>query len=178
MRSSRRTIVVFALILLGAALQPPSSSTVLDEAKARAAAGRRAIFAIFHASWCGWCKQLDRFIQSPEIKPVIQKYFVTVHITVQEQREKVPLNTPGGDELMARLGGPAGLPFFAFLDGQGALIVNSIRPGEGGKRGENIGNPAKPYEIDWFLAMFRKAAPSMTPRETATLERWLRTHKK
>ena len=32
---------------------------------------------------------------------------------------------------MTRLGGPAGLPFFAFLDGQGALIVNSMRPGEG-----------------------------------------------
>ena len=97
---------------------------------------------------------------------------------MEEQGEKKALNTPGGDELVARLGGPSGLPFFAFLDSQGALLVNSIRPGEGGKRGENIGHPVKPFEIDWFLTMLRKGAPGMTPQETATLEGWLRAQKK
>lgn len=80
--------------------------------------------------------------------------------------------------MLARLGGPSGLPFFAFLDSQGALIVNSIRPGEKGKPGGNIGHPDKSYEIDWFLTMVGKAVPRITPEERATLERWLRTQKR
>ena len=95
-----------------------------------------------------------------------------------EQGAKKSLDTPGGDELMKRLGGPAGLPFFAFLDGQGALLVNSIRPGENGKPGGNIGHPFEPVEVDWFLKMLRKGAPGMTPEETAVLEKYLRAQKK
>lgn len=97
---------------------------------------------------------------------------------MQEDGEKKALNTPGGDELMKRLGGPAGLPFFAFLDVQGMPIVNSIRPGEGGKPGGNIGHPFEPFEVDWFLVMLRKGAPGMTPAETEPLEKWLRAQKK
>jgi thioredoxin-related protein len=182
MRIARRTIVIPAGVLLFAALaytqQPPSAADILDEAKAQAASGQRDIFAIFHASWCGWCRQLDKFIGSPEIAPVIQKYFVPIHITVLERDEKKALDTPGGDELMARLGGTEGLPFFAFLDGQGAPIVNSIRPGEGGKPGVNIGHPVEPYEIDWFMTMLHKAVPGITSQEAAPLEAWLRAQKK
>jgi len=101
-----------------------------------------------------------------------------VHVTVEEHGDNKALDTPGGDELFKRLGGPAGLPFFAFLDSRGKMIVNSIRPGENGKKGSNIGHPDKPYEIDWFLAMLGKAVPAMTPEETATLEKWLRSQKK
>ena len=97
---------------------------------------------------------------------------------MQEQGAKKALDTPGGDDLLARLGGPSGLPFFAFLDSRGALIVNSIRPGKDGRRGENIGHPVEPFEIDWFLTMLGQAATSMTPEEAATLEKWLRTQKK
>ena len=93
-----------------------------------------------------------------------------------ETGDKKPLNTPGGDELMKRLGGPAGLPFFAFPDGHGALIVNSLRPKEIG--GGNIGHPDKDYEIDWFLAMLDRGASRMLAEERATLEKWLRTQKK
>jgi hypothetical protein len=43
------------VFLLGAALAhaqaPPSATTLLDQAKTRAAASQRAIFAIFQASW-------------------------------------------------------------------------------------------------------------------------------
>jgi len=181
MRISRRSIVILPGVLLAAALacaqQPPSASSILDEAKARAA-GHRDIFLIFHASWCGWCKQLDKFIGSPEVEPVIRKYFVTAYITVQEEGDKKSLDTPGGDELLARVGGPSGLPFFAFLDPQGAPIVNSIRPGQGGKPGANIGHPVEPYEVDWFLTMLPKAVPGITPQEIAPLETWLRAQKK
>jgi hypothetical protein len=30
----------------------------------------------FGASWCGWCKKLDNFNQTPEVSAVLQKSFV------------------------------------------------------------------------------------------------------
>ena len=102
-----------------------------------------------------------------------------VHVTVQEQKEKASLNSPGGDELMAKLGGKdGGLPFYAFLDAHGEALVNSLRPGGGNASSANIGYPAKPEEIDWFMAMLRKAVPAMPASDSALLERWLREHSK
>lgn len=174
----------FALALLVgvftlAAQTPPPAAQVLEEAKAKAATGRKNIFLIFHASWCGWCKKLDTFIESPENKAIIDKYFVVAHLTVQEQAEKAALNHPGGEEILARVGGKsAGLPYFAFLDARGALIVNSTLPPGGKRAGSNIGHPVQPDEIDWFMAMLRKAVPALKEDEARVLRDWLIGHAK
>ena len=99
-------------------------------------------------------------------------------VDVQEAKEKEKLNTPGGEELLKRVGGPSGLPFFAFLDAGGETIVNSMRPGDNGKGAQNIGHPDSREEVDWFLTMVHKAAPKITVEESATLEHWLRNQKK
>jgi thioredoxin-related protein len=199
MRTAFRTVVRWPVagILLGAALlhaaagaqTQPSADSLLSDAKNQAASGQRAIFAIFHASWCGWCREFDKFLDSPGVKPIIDKYFVRVYFTVQEPVGSKDLNTPGGDELLAALGGARqGMPFFAFLggqaapffasmDGPGAMIVNSIDPGGDGKKGGNIGHPAEPHEVDWFLVMLGKAAPGMTAGERGVIEKYLRTQK-
>jgi hypothetical protein len=96
---------------------------------------------------------------------------------VQESKDKQELNTPGGEELMKQLGGPAGLPFFAFLDSHGSMIVNSIRQEDNGKKAENIGHPYQPEEVDWFLTMLHRAVPGMTGSESTDLEHWLRNQK-
>lgn len=101
---------------------------------------------------------------------------MTVRFNVQEQKEKSVLNTPGGPELMKRLGGPAGLPFFAVLKSDGMMAANSLRPDKTGK-GVNIGFPVDPAEVDWFVAMLSKAAPDMTAQELAAISRGLRTKK-
>ena len=101
---------------------------------------------------------------------------MTVHLDVQEQAEKKALNTPGADEIYTSLHG-SGLPFLAFLDDRGAPLVSSLAPGKDGKPPSNIGHPYEPEEVDWFLVMLGKAAPGMTPDETATIERWLRHQK-
>ena len=82
----RRALVLALLIGIFAlaAQTPPPAAQVLDEAKAQAAAGQKNIFLIFHASWCGWCKKLDTFIETPENKAIINRYFVVTHLTVKE----------------------------------------------------------------------------------------------
>jgi thiol-disulfide isomerase/thioredoxin len=179
MRFRRVLLAVLPLGLLLAAETPRSADALLDEAKAQAKDGR-AIFAVFGASWCGWCKRLDKFLESPEFKPIVSKYFVVAHFTVEESKGKEALNTPGGDELVKRLGGPAGLPFYAFLDDKGGMIVNSILDPSSKVKGAggNIGHPAQPQEIDWFLTMLSRGAPRMTTEERAVADKYLRSQPK
>jgi thioredoxin-related protein len=171
---SRIVLVLAAAAALAHGQESPSADAILAKAYSQAAATDRLVWVIFHASWCGWCKKLDGFIESAEAKPILEKYFVVARVDVQERQEKQNLNTPGGDELFQRLGGEGGLPFFAFLDAHGGTVVTSVPPGKDGKPGENIGYPGEPQEVDWFVVMLHKALPQMTAGESATLEHWLR----
>ena len=69
-------------------------------------------------------------------------------------------------------GGPSGLPYSAFLDAKGELIINSKN------KGNNIGYPGEPQEIDWFIVMMKKAAPNMSPDDLKTIETALRSFKR
>ena len=91
---------------------------------------------------------------------------------VQENDKNKALENPGADALLKQLGGPSGLPYSAFLDANGALIVNSKL------KGQNIGYPGQPEEIDWFIQMMKKAAPKMSQDDLKTIETALRNFKK
>ncbi len=106
------------------------------------------------------------------------KYFVVVRMDVQEAKEKKDLDTPGGEELLVRLGGgKEGVPFFAFLDGSGELIGNSIAPAANGRKAANVGHPYEPHEVDWFMVLLSKAAPRMSEAERQAFEKPLRAQK-
>src|SRR5690242_3226680 len=129
------SLMALTLLPLLADAATRSADEVLAPAKSNAAAENKTIFLHFGASWCGWCKKLDAFLERPEIKAVFEKHFVAVKLVVQENAKNKALENPGADELLKKLGGPAGLPYFAFLDAKGALIINSKRDGS------NVGFP-------------------------------------
>jgi thiol-disulfide isomerase/thioredoxin len=152
--------------------ESPTADQLLAPAKAKAAAEHKAIFVHFGASWCGWCRRLDAFLDRPDIKPVFEKYFVPVKLVVQENDQNKALENPGADALLKQFGGPSGLPYSAFLDTQGALVVSSKR------NGQNIGYPAQEEEIAWFVQMMKKASPKMSGEDLKTVETALRSFKK
>ena len=157
---------------------PPPAGELIAKAGVKAVADGKAIYVHFGASWCGWCQKHDTFLEQPAIKPVFEKYFVPVKIVVQESEKNKGLENLGGEALLEKFGGPSGLPFSAFLDAKGALIVNSKRVSEKAPQGENIGHPFAPEEIDWFVVMMKKAAPKMTVEDLKTIETALRAQKK
>src|SRR5262245_34953071 len=109
----------------------------------------------------------------------MERYFVLVHLVVQESEGKKNLENSGGNKVLEKFGGKnAGLPFFAFADASGELIVNAKRPVAGDAAGSNIGHPYASEEVDWFMSMLSKAAPKMESRERKTIEDWLKSQKK
>ncbi len=175
---------ILSLILLSlmlsisalAAQQPPSAEQVLAAAKSDAAAQHKPIFLVFGASWCPPCHEMEAFMGDRKIRLILEKYFVLASLHVLEQRGKHPeLNSPGSEKLLADFGGESmGVPFLVVLDPQGQLLINSNRPVKQKPAGENMGYPAIPVEIDWFLTMLHKTLPDLTEADANTIEAWLR----
>lgn len=156
----------------------PTAAEIMGKAQAEAGQSGKNVWVIFHASWCGWCKELDKFMAVEANKKIIDKYYVVVHVTVMESADKKALENEGGAELMASLKGEGqGIPFFAFVDKNGKALVNSRRPTDTNKDGANVGHPVAPEEIAWFMEMLKKSAPKMTAQERSTLETWLKSQK-
>jgi thioredoxin-related protein len=142
----------------------PSADDLIGQAEAKAAKENKIVFVHLGASWCSNCKELEAFLERKEIKAVFQKYFVPVKLVVDEDEAHKNLETPGVSAWTAKLGEPQGLPFLAFLDKQGKLIVNS-KPVIKNVTGENIGFPATKEEIAWFETMIKTAVPQITANE-------------
>ena len=95
------------------------------------------------------------------------------HLTVREHDDKKALDTPGGDAVLATWGGADdGIPFYVFLDVNGARIATSNAM----PNGSNIGFPGSPGEVTAFLDLIDQTAPHLQPGDHATLETFFDTH--
>jgi hypothetical protein len=113
---------------------------------------------------------LDKFIESPEIKPVLSRYFELCTLEMGSE----PISNPGAMDYDVQYGGKGkGTPFIALLDSNGKLIINSLENGHG-----NIGFPHDSNEIEWFIHMLKTAAPNLTKADLAKIEGKLRAFKK
>ncbi|WP_288377482.1 thioredoxin family protein [uncultured Chryseobacterium sp.] len=157
-------IVTLLLFQLGAAQE--KADIVLNKALTEAKAGKKNVLLVFHASWCKWCKMMEKNMDLPETKPIFDKRFVTAYIDVQERGDKKSLENPGGQELMNKYKGEnAGLPFWLIVSPKGDVLADSFDA-----KGENLGSPATPEEVTTFIAKLGKAS-KLTNVEAQTIEK-------
>lgn len=163
-------LATFPLLAKPDTMPKPSARELLSAALNTAKAQDKTVMVHFSASWCGWCKRLDAFLNAPEVGKLMTDNYVLLELTVQESREKKALENPGADVLMKEMGaGDAGLPYYFFLDKDGKKIGDSlVMPG-----GKNIGHPANAEEIKAFVGLLEKSAPRMTSAERAQIVSYL-----
>jgi len=126
---------------------PQEAGKVFAAALKQAQAEHKKVFIRIGAPWCGWCRRMDKFLAQPPIAKIMDKDYVVVKIDQQRMKNaqaviaKIRKPTEGG-----------GIPWFAYLDAQGNIVVTSTRPG-----GSNVGFPVdQQTEIPHFVNMLKQ----------------------
>lgn len=153
----------------GKAAPPPSTALpkagsgpaadALRGAVARAAREDKVALVWWSADWCGWCKKFEAYVARPEIATILGQDFVLQKLTTDHMADGEATRKHYAD------GKETGIPFLVWLDGQGQVVGRSLDA-----RGENIGHPAKPEEIEAFMAVMRRTAQRATPEQIALLQ--------
>lgn len=161
-----KIIVIVSLLLFQLGAAQEKADVVLNKALTEAKAGKKNVLLVFHASWCKWCKMMEKNMDLPETKPIFDKRFVTAYLDVQERGDKKSLENPGGQELMNKYKGEnAGLPFWLILNPKGEVLADSFDA-----KGENLGSPATPEEVTSFIAKLEKAS-KLSNEESQTIQK-------
>lgn len=100
----------------------------------------------------------------PDVAKILDKDFVALKIDTDRM-------TGGKEMLDGTKGKGGGIPWFAFLDGDGATLVDSNGP-----KG-NVGSPNTDAEIDHFLSMVKKVMVNITEDDVAALKKALIEHR-
>jgi len=137
------------------------AAAVREAALAQAKAEDKRVFLHFGAPWCGWCHRLEGWMAQPEIAALLAKEFVDLKIDTDRMTggqamldaERKKAGVEGG-----------GIPWLAFLDGDGNQLATSDAPGG------NIGFPSKDEEIAWFATMLQKARVNLKDADIDTLK--------
>ncbi|HTV06816.1 MAG TPA: thioredoxin family protein [Acidobacteriaceae bacterium] len=171
-------VTLFASPLIVRAAAPdagPSAAEILQRAESQARSGHKNIMLEFGASWCINCKLYDRMLDDHSMHAILSRYFVfTTMDTGERPNDHHHADTPGGVAFENSIGGKnAGWPFLVILNHAGKPIVNSDRPDPKSPSGDNIGYPVLPQEVDWFIVMLRRGAPSMSQHDLDKVHAWL-----
>ncbi|MFA5815536.1 MAG: thioredoxin family protein [Bacteroidales bacterium] len=160
------TLILSLNLMTGAFAQekPLPAAKIMDDAYAQASKENKKVFIIFHASWCGWCHRMDSLMNVPETKAFFDNNFVIKHLVVQEAKNKKNLENPGADEMMKKYhGAGTGIPYWLIFDVKGKLLADSRMPAKDKKTGKkikaNVGCPANPDEVEYFIKLLKKTTP-------------------
>jgi thiol-disulfide isomerase/thioredoxin len=176
------TLLLSAVLVTGAFAQREAepASKILDKAFAQASKENKKVMVIFHASWCGWCHRMDSLMRMAETKPLFDRNFVTVHLVVQEVKDKKHLENPGAEEFKNQNNGEnMGIPFWLVFSPDRLLLGDSRMPAKDKKTGASIrvntGCPADPEEVKYFTGLLQKTTDLTEPELSVITKVFLKT---
>ena len=135
-----------------------SASEILKKASEKAKLENKNVFVMFHASWCGWCKKMDKGMNYEACKSFFDANYVIEHLTVKESPNNKHLENAGAEDLLIKYkGGNSGIPFWLIFDSSGNLLTDSLD-----ENGQNLGCPASKEEVAVFIEKLKMTSSLKT----------------
>lgn len=154
MKYTKILFAAFLLCFAQTAFSQDKAATVIQKAQQQAKEQNKTVMVFFHASWCSWCKLMEKKMNTDATKELFNKNYIIAPIDVQERGEKEKLENPGGEDLMNKFGGEnAGLPFFVFINSEGKVLENSLND-----KKENLGCPSTEEEVKFFIEKLKNTS--------------------
>ncbi|HEU4495682.1 MAG TPA: thioredoxin family protein [Flavobacterium sp.] len=137
---------LFLACFISAASAQEKASVLLENAMAQARKENKKVFVMYHASWCKWCKLMERNMNVPLVKPFFDRSYVFVFLTVDERGANKSLENPGAAEMLKKAKAESsGLPFWQIYDTDGKILEDAFN-----FKHQNLGCPSTQEEIAEF----------------------------
>ena len=160
------TILIITSLYFGnKAVAQEKASDIMNIAFTKAKKENKNVFLIFHASWCGWCKKMDKQILDDCCKKLFTDNYIITHLVVLESDNNKHLENPGAAEILKKYkGDKSGIPFWLIFDKNGKLLEDSFD-----SSGQNLGCPASKGEVPEFINKL-KSTSKLTNEELKIIE--------
>jgi hypothetical protein len=102
---------------------------------------------------------MDASMNDNSVKQFFDQTYVIRHLTVDESSDKKNLENPGAAELRTKYNGDKqGIPYWFILNANGKLLADSRLHSDGKVTGNNVGCPARPDEVNYFISVIKRTS--------------------
>lgn len=88
MKHTKVLLIAFLFCFMHNVMAQQAAEVVIENAQKKAKAENKNVLVFFHASWCGWCKRMEKKMTLPETQRLFDDNYVLASLDVLERGEK------------------------------------------------------------------------------------------